>query len=79
MIDYEGNGSMGLPKRAVPALVEVASRELSIVAEFQQADGNLLSYPRGSPDGTAFVFVLDHFDGEEFLGEHRKALFETKQ
>lgn len=68
MVGYEGNASLGLPKRAVLAIVNIATREISIVKEYALTSGYLLSFPRWSPDDKAFVFLLDHFEGEVYLG-----------
>jgi Tol biopolymer transport system component len=68
MIGYEGNASLVLPTRSVLAIVDVATREISVVSEYRSADGNLHSNPRWSNDGTAMVFSLDHFRGDRYLG-----------
>lgn len=68
MVGYEGNASFTLPARSVLAIVDVATRELSVVSEYESAKGHLHSNPRWFNDGTAFVFVLDHFRGDRYLG-----------
>jgi Tol biopolymer transport system component len=59
---------MVLPARSVFAIAEVASGEIAIVGEVQQTAGFLHANPRWSPDGNRFVFTLDHFDGDEYVG-----------
>lgn len=69
MVGYEGNASLGLPARSVLAVVDFSTRKLSVVSEYESANnGNLHSNPRWSNDGTAFVFTLDHFRGDRYLG-----------
>jgi Tol biopolymer transport system component len=68
MVGYEGNASVVLPTRSVLAVVDVATRELSVVSEYESGHGNLHSNPRWSNDGTAMVFSLDHFRGGRYLG-----------
>lgn len=68
MVGYEGNPGSGLPARSVLAIVEVGSGEVMIIGELVQSDGFLHSFPRWSPDGSAFVINVDHFTGEEFTG-----------
>jgi Tol biopolymer transport system component len=68
MVGYEGNASLELPARSILVIVEIASGEISGVSEYAQTSGYLHSFPRWSPDGKAFVFLLDHFRGEEYLG-----------
>lgn len=69
MVGYEGNAGLTLPARSVLAIVDIATRELSVVSEYESAsNGNLHSNPRWSNDGTAIVFVLDHFRGDRYIG-----------
>jgi Tol biopolymer transport system component len=68
MVGYQGNAAMVLPTRSVLAVVDLATRELSVVSEVASADGNLHANPRWSNDGTAIVFALDHFRGDRYLG-----------
>ena len=68
MIGYKGNASTGLPARSVIVIVEVATGDISVVADVAQTSGQLNSFPRWSPDGKALVGTFDRFDGEEFTG-----------
>ena len=68
MVGYEGNAALVLPARSVLAVVDVATRELSVVSEYESAEGNLHSNPRWSNDGAAVVLSLDHFRGDKYLG-----------
>jgi len=69
MVGYEGNASTELPTRSVLAIADVATGDLTVVSEYRSADnGNLHTNPRWSNDGGKFVFTLDHFDGDEYLG-----------
>lgn len=67
-VGYEGNPNAELPARSVLAIVGVDSGEITIVGELASADGFLHSFPRWSPDGSAFVINVDHFASDEFLG-----------
>jgi len=67
-VGYEGNPNSELPTGTVLAIVEVDSGEIMIAGQFVQADGFLHSFPRWSPDGSAFVINMDHVVGEEFIG-----------
>jgi Tol biopolymer transport system component len=68
MVGYEGNPNSELPTGTVLAIVEVDSGEMTIAGQFAQVDGFLHSFPRWSPDGSAFVINVDHILGEEFIG-----------
>lgn len=68
MVGYERKASQVLPARSVLAVVDVDTCEVSVVSEYRSAKGNLDSNPRWSNDGTAFVFSLDHFEGDQYLG-----------
>ena len=69
MVGFDANDAVALPGRSVLAVVDVATRELSVVSEYESAnDGNLHNLPRWSNDGSAFVFTLDHFRGENYAG-----------
>lgn len=68
MVGYEGNPNSELPTGTVLAIVEVDSGEMTIAGQFVQVDGFLHSFPRWSPDGSAFVINVDHILGEEFIG-----------
>jgi Tol biopolymer transport system component len=67
-VGYQGNPGTGLPSRSVLAIVTVDSGEVAIVGEMEQSEGTLHSFPRWSPDASAFVINVDHFNGEEFVG-----------
>jgi Tol biopolymer transport system component len=68
MIGYEGNERVVLPARSVLAVVDVETRELSVVGEYRQSSGYLHNNPRWSPDGRAFVLTLDHFRDKSYRG-----------
>jgi len=71
MVGYEGGSNVGLPIRAVLAVVDVATDELMVAGDYP-FDGPYpgVSFPRWSPDGNAMVLAIGRFDeNDENVGE----------
>jgi Tol biopolymer transport system component len=69
MLGLDSNDALTLPGRSILAIVDVATRDVEVIGEYESANnGNLHALPRWSNDGSAIVFTLDHFRGEDYLG-----------
>ena len=63
MIGYDGNPNLELPTRAVLAIVNVATDNVSVPFDFAIDDPvPLLSFPRWAPDGNAIVLTVGRLD-----------------